>query len=232
MSLVKIPFLASGAVGAWLALTPPNPPPAKEECQRPKGIEKTFGKLVRLHALVWKTVVIGGVFAEIASLLLASYTPALAANFLTHAPTPAPGLTPLFLLGWLATLLSGLLRLWCYHALGPLFTFEITLRAGHRLVTAGPYAYVRHPSYAGIVLGVAGTLLLHLGPGSWAHAAGWPRSLGGCAYAAGWGAAEAYVLLSILLRAPQEDALLRAQFGAEWDAWAARVPYRVVPGVF
>jgi protein-S-isoprenylcysteine O-methyltransferase Ste14 len=43
---------------------------------------------------------------------------------------------------------------------------------------------------------------------------------------------EAYVLLSIVLRAPTEDALLRKQFGARWDEWAARVPYRIVPGVF
>jgi len=29
-----------------------------------------------------------------------------------------------------------------------------------------------------------------------------------------------------------EDDILRKQFGAEWDNWAKRVPYRVIPGVY
>jgi len=137
-----------------------------------------------------------------------------------------------FVLGCLATAASGALRLACYKAMGSLFTFELTLRTDHRLVTGGPYSFVRHPSYSGVVLGVIGTLLVHFGPGSWWARAGWQSTLAGQAYAMCWCAMEAYVLSSIMARAPTEDALLKKQFGAEWDAWAARVPYRVIPGVF
>ena len=149
-----------------------------------------------------------------------------------HFPSHASALPTAFVLGCLTTAASGALRLACYKTLGSLFTFELTLREDHRLVTSGPYAFVRHPSYSGVVLGVVGTLLVHFGPASWWARAGWFSTLGGQAYALGWCMMEAYVLWSILCRAPTEDAFLRKQFGAEWDAWAARVPYRVIPGVF
>jgi len=137
-----------------------------------------------------------------------------------------------FVLGCLTTAASGALRLLCYKTLGSLFTFELTLRSDHRLVTRGPYSFVRHPSYSGVVLGVVGTLLVHFGPGSWWARAGWQSTPVGQVYAMCWCGMETYVLSSIMARAPTEDALLKKQFGAEWDAWAARVPYRVIPGVF
>ncbi|KAH9976190.1 hypothetical protein BGW80DRAFT_1114393, partial [Lactifluus volemus] len=137
-----------------------------------------------------------------------------------------------FVIGSLATAASGLLRRACYKTLGSLFTYEVTLREGHRLVTRGPYSFVRHPSYSGVLLGVVGTLLVHFGPGSWWERAGWSGTLGGRMYALCWCAMETYVLLSIILRTPTEDALLGKQFGAEWDEWAARVQYRIIPGVF
>jgi len=43
---------------------------------------------------------------------------------------------------------------------------------------------------------------------------------------------ECFVVVSILMRAPREDELLRRQFGEKWEAWAEKVPYRVFPGVF
>lgn len=33
-------------------------------------------------------------------------------------------------------------------------------------------------------------------------------------------------------RMKMEDAALRAQFGKEWDDWAKRVPYSVIPGIY
>ena len=35
----------------------------------------------------------------------------------------------------------------------------MTLRQGHELVTTGPYRYVRHPIYAGILLAMLGSAL-------------------------------------------------------------------------
>ena len=260
--VVKALFTLVAAVGAWYALTPPQPPPRSQERVKSGGVERSFGSVVRIHALVWKVCyiqlpvpstrytnhiylqcsVIASLFAELVACLLAILSSSSSSShlFSFHTQkTPLPSLLtspatlpPVFVLGCLATAASGALRLACYKTLGSLFTFELTLRSDHRLVTGGPYAFVRHPSYSGVVLGVLGTLLVHFGPGSWWAEAGWLGTLAGRVYAICWCAMEAYVLSSIMARAPTEDALLKKQFGAEWDEWAARVPYRVIPGVF
>ena len=57
--------------------------------------------------------------------------------------------------------LGGYIRWACYRALGRLFTFEMSIRDNHELVTDGPYGWVRHPAYTGILLIVAGVILWH-----------------------------------------------------------------------
>ena len=59
------------------------------------------------------------------------------------------------------TSLGGLIRYKCYRALGSMFTFEMSIREGHVLVTSGPYAIVRHPAYTGAILVVIGIFLVH-----------------------------------------------------------------------
>ncbi len=261
--LVKIALIAVATLGAWYALTPPQPPPGAQERVKSGGVERSFANVVRIHAFVWKVglpfprprldvplthplplsqcSVIASLFAElVACVFLETYShhhhqfPLTFLRMSKQLPLPphASALPATFVLACLTTAASGALRWACYRTLGSLFTFELTLREDHRLVTSGPYAFVRHPSYSGVVLGVVGTLLVHFGPGSWWARAGWMGTFQGQAYALCWCAMEAYVLSSILCRAPTEDAFLRKQFGAEWDAWAARVPYRVIPGVF
>ena len=66
-----------------------------------------------------------------------------------------------FLVGTLIASLGGLIRYKCYQALGHMFTFEVSIRRYHKLVTSGPYAIVRHPSYVGSILVVIGVLLIH-----------------------------------------------------------------------
>jgi protein-S-isoprenylcysteine O-methyltransferase Ste14 len=48
------------------------------------------------------------------------------------------------------------LRVWSIITLGRFFQYQIKVQPGHRVVTAGPYRYVRHPSYTGIALVLAG----------------------------------------------------------------------------
>lgn len=48
---------------------------------------------------------------------------------------------------------------WARAFLGRNWSGTITLKEGHTLVTGGPYAWVRHPIYTGITLGIAGTAL-------------------------------------------------------------------------
>jgi len=51
------------------------------------------------------------------------------------------------------------LRWWSQNQLGRLFTFEVGIRKGHKLVQSGPYAILRHPSYTGLAVGLAGVAL-------------------------------------------------------------------------
>jgi protein-S-isoprenylcysteine O-methyltransferase Ste14 len=79
---------------------------------------------------------------------------------------------------------------------------------GHQVVTAGPYAYVRHPMYSGALLCAAGVPLLL---GSW------------------WGlAAGAFLLVAIAIRAVLEERTLKAELDGYAD-YAKRVRYRLVP---
>jgi protein-S-isoprenylcysteine O-methyltransferase Ste14 len=82
---------------------------------------------------------------------------------------------------------------------------------GHRVVTDGPYAVVRHPMYAGAILYFLGTPLLL---GSW------------------YGLAIAPVFIVLLAgRAVMEEGVLtRALEG--YPAYAARVRYRLIPYIW
>ena len=51
------------------------------------------------------------------------------------------------------------LRGWSIATLGRFFQYQIRVQPGHRVVTDGPYRYVRHPSYTGIALVLAGIAL-------------------------------------------------------------------------
>ena len=60
----------------------------------------------------------------------------------------------------LALIAAGIaLRAWSIAALGRLFQYQIQIQPGHQVVTGGPYRYVRHPSYTGIALVLAGIAL-------------------------------------------------------------------------
>jgi protein-S-isoprenylcysteine O-methyltransferase Ste14 len=88
---------------------------------------------------------------------------------------------------------------------------KIQTERGHRVVSTGPYAYVRHPMYAGMLLLFAGTPLLL---GSW------------------WGLAAAPVLAALLAaRAVLEERTLANELPG-YREYAARVRYRVIPRVW
>lgn len=82
---------------------------------------------------------------------------------------------------------------------------------GHHVVTAGPYAWVRHPGYVGVLVGSpAASMAL----GSW-----WSL------------AAVAPMVVLMLRRAVIEDAYLMENL-AGYREYAARVRYRLVPGIW
>jgi protein-S-isoprenylcysteine O-methyltransferase Ste14 len=88
---------------------------------------------------------------------------------------------------------------------------KLQTERGHRVVSTGPYAWVRHPMYSGIVLFFVGAPLLL---GSW------------------WGVAMAPLFIVLFaIRARIEERALIAGLPGYAD-YTARVRYRLVPGLW
>ncbi len=81
-----------------------------------------------------------------------------AAVFFAH-----PLFTPTLILGWVGALLTAIgigVAIWARVNLGRNWSSRPAVKEQHELVTTGPYAYVRHPIYSGIMLAALGTALM------------------------------------------------------------------------
>lgn len=96
-------------------------------------------------------------------------------------------------------------------ALAKNWSFVARTRADHQLVQSGPYRYVRHPIYLCLLLWMIAMAL----------AMGHPQRLV---------IAIPVYIIGTLWRVSEEEKLLRAMFGADFDAYAARVK-RFIPGL-
>ena len=120
----------------------------------------------------------------------------------------------------------------CYDTLGRFFTFQLSVFKEHKLVTSGPYSIVLHPSYMALLIARAGLFVMQIFPGSYVFESGllniwWTAITIGI-----WEAWIVSIVFEIVvLRIPKEDAVLRKEFGAEWEVWAKKTPYRLVPYV-
>lgn len=106
---------------------------------------------------------------------------------------------------------GGALRLWPVFVLGHRFSGLVAIQPEHKLVTEGIYGVIRHPSYLGLLV----------------NSLGW-----GLAFRSGVGVLLTVVLLPLLVaRIRAEEALLRAHFGDEYEAYRGRTS-RLIPGVY
>jgi protein-S-isoprenylcysteine O-methyltransferase Ste14 len=132
------------------------------------------------------------------------------------APSPAFGDYPLrpvpFVLGVIA-LATGL---WLFHRshsdLGTNWSITLEVREQHRLIANGVYRRIRHPMYASLFLYSIGQALVL------------PNWIAGPSYLIAFG-------ILFLFRFQAEERMMRQQFGAEYESYAARTK-RLVPGVW
>lgn len=109
----------------------------------------------------------------------------------------APASPELRLTGIALTAAGLALAFWARYHLGRNWSSQITLKEGHTLVCTGPYRYLRHPIYSGILLALVGTAL----------SVGLYRALLGVALA----------FLAFWWKARQEDAWLARAFGEQFE---------------
>jgi protein-S-isoprenylcysteine O-methyltransferase Ste14 len=111
------------------------------------------------------------------------------------------------ILGAVIFFASLVLYLWGLHTLGENFNassgFGVRLNQAHRLVTSGPYAFIRHPMYLAVILVGWGGLLLFR---TWAMLV------------------FALIMLGLIARARREEAALARVFGRQWDVYKRHVP--------
>ena len=61
----------------------------------------------------------------------------------------------------LALLCAGLaFAVWARVELGRNWSGSVTVKEGHELIRSGPYAYVRHPIYTGLIAALIGTAVI------------------------------------------------------------------------
>jgi protein-S-isoprenylcysteine O-methyltransferase Ste14 len=115
---------------------------------------------------------------------------------------------------WIGVVLNGLggaLRIYPVFVLGRRFSGLVAIQPGHTLVTDDIYGVIRHPSYLGLILNALGWVL---------------------AFRSGVGLLLTALLVPPLLaRMRAEEALLRAHFGSDYEAYCKRTS-RLIPGVY
>lgn len=120
--------------------------------------------------------------------------------------------TSLFFVG-IGLMLAGVAFRWySVRVLGKYFTFDVAIQRGQVLIEAGPYRYLRHPSYSGALLSMLG---FGLSLGNWA----------------GLAASLSCLCLAYAYRIPIEESALAAALGETYKQYQART-WRLVPFLF
>jgi protein-S-isoprenylcysteine O-methyltransferase Ste14 len=107
--------------------------------------------------------------------------------------------------GIFLTFVGAGLGIWARYSLGQYWSGRVTLKVDHQLIRFGPYAYVRHPIYSGLLLAMAGTALV---VGEW-------RAL----------VAVLVAVVELSRKAAKEEALLATEFGDLYQEYRGRVGF-------
>ena len=98
---------------------------------------------------------------------------------------------------------------WARSHLGRLWSGRVTLKEDHTIIQTGPYSFVRHPIYTGLLVAVVGTLLTEITLAAIAGAV--------------------VLTIGLIMKIRQEERLLTNHFGAAYDDYriqvAGLIPY-------
>ena len=145
----------------------------------------------------------------------------IGATFLTNVVLPILDYrysTPLAPTGWLNWLgltifaLGSALRAWAVAAAGEAFQTHIVVSPKQRLVTTGPYAWLRHPAYLATILSYAGIAMIF-------HSA------------LGAGVLLVLVIPTLIVRVFKEEQVLAAHFGEGWQQYTGKTTSMLMPGL-
>ncbi|KAJ7930513.1 hypothetical protein B0H13DRAFT_1961679 [Mycena leptocephala] len=237
-SFAKLAILFLSALFYDRSLIPPTLPPSPEEQKRTEtNAHRTIGWyegiIIPIIPLWCRMSYWAFTFTEVVVILASTLDVSPRAD---HIVTRVIGtydsperITVALISGTALVVAGAIIRFRCFREMGRHFTFALSLRDGHSLITTGPYSVVRHPAYTGGNMTLFGAALIHMWKGSWWFGGG---------YATAWGLILAsHLLLSSgliangFLRGVKEDAYLKAQFGDQWERFAKQVPYRYIPGI-
>jgi protein-S-isoprenylcysteine O-methyltransferase Ste14 len=98
------------------------------------------------------------------------------------------------------TALGVAISIWARLTLGSNWSGVVTVKEDHELIRKGPYRWVRHPIYTGMLLGFVGTALVE------GRLRGW--------------VGLALVLITFYFKARREERFLRQEFGAGFEEHA------------
>ncbi|KAG1838843.1 hypothetical protein C8R48DRAFT_622036 [Suillus tomentosus] len=240
MSLLKIPFLVASAIGTHISLTSPSSLPPSSQEKVVSTSDSIVSLLLDLQIPdLLKFVVWTATSVEVANILAMHIGPSqipegaynTSAVQLLYALHPTP-ITPALIAGSLFVTVGGALRRYCMLTLGKFWSFRLSIKEEHRIVTNGPYSIVRHPSYTGVLLQNVGLVIMHGSEGSWVRQSGILQlpyvkvsaAVILCTFTIG--------ALTIIKRCSVEDKVLQRAMGEDWANWAKKVKYRLLPGVY
>ncbi|KAG2361589.1 hypothetical protein BDR07DRAFT_1358766 [Suillus spraguei] len=239
MVAAKICLLLCATGAQYYAITSPNTRPPTKERLTPTGYETVvpwIHILVKgiIGACTLSDIILAYTAGNESTAISKSLTTLLVrSDFCSLDHTLS---SPALIAGSCLSIIGSAIRIHCYSTLGRLFTFELSIRQDHELVTSGPYSIVRHPSYAGGLCVFLGTLLCHLQTRSWLVSCSgvFPSSdqrvklVLGCI----WASLFSLLYSGLGARIQKEEVMLQGNFGDQWRSYVKKVPYRLVPWLF